>query len=48
MDMDLFASLFSKEIKKYALFNACNQIRLTEVSPSKYFKLIEKELLYEK
>lgn len=42
--IDVFSCLFVEEIKKYTLFNGCEDIVLRDVSPSKYFKLIEKEL----
>ena len=45
VDVDVFASFFAKEIQKYALFNACAKVRLREVSPKKYFKFMEKELI---
>jgi len=45
VDMDIFALLFSQEMKKYALFNACHRIDLKLVSPSKYLDTIKKELL---
>ncbi len=44
VDMDVFALLFSKEIKRYALFNGCHKIVLKDVSPRKYFKSIERNL----
>jgi len=44
MDIDVFTSLFVEEMKKYALFNGCEEIVLRDVSPSKYFKFIEEEL----
>ena len=45
IDMDIFAFLFAKEIKNYAHFNQCSEIVLREVSPKKYFRCIEKEII---
>lgn len=44
VDIDVFALLFSQEIKKYALFHGCHKIVLKDVSPRKYFKYIERNL----
>ncbi len=44
IDMDVFSSLFAEEIKRYALFNECREIKLTEVSPRKYFDEVERTL----
>ncbi len=44
IDMDIFAFLFAKEIRHYALFNKCSEIILKEVSPKKYFGYIEKNI----
>jgi uncharacterized protein YcaQ len=44
MEIDVFASFFSEEMKRYAFFNGCEEIVLRDVSPKKYFEIIEKEL----
>ena len=45
VDMDVFTLLFSKEIKRYALFHGCHKIVLKDVSPSRYLDIIKSELL---
>ena len=45
IDMDVFASLFAEEIKSYALFNECREIKLREVSPKKYFESLNQILI---
>ena len=48
IDIDAFAYLFAKEIKKYALFNGCNEVLLNTVTPKKYFECIVEALNYVK
>jgi len=43
-DIVVFSKLFAKEIKQYAMFNRCNEVRLKEVSPKQYFQTIETKL----
>ncbi len=43
-NIDVFSELFEKEIKRYALFNKCNEVRLKAVSPKKYFQIIKSKL----
>ena len=44
IDIEVFAHLFAKEVKKYALFNGCSEVVLKEVTPKRYFEFIQRLL----